>query len=114
MLLLIIRRFPLNSTNPVDFKASNSLAALWSMMLPGLGQMMKGRIMPGIFWSGLVASGYYAFFWPGLVAHALCILDAGFYKGEGSFLDLKTWPKRIGFLVMIALLIGYIYYRNIY
>jgi len=99
--------------NPVDFKPSNSYAAIWSMMLPGLGQMMKGRIMPGLIWAALVASGYYAFFWPGLVIHGLCILDAGFYKGEGSFMDLNTWSKKLSFLILIGFLIGYIYYRNI-
>ena len=103
----------MDSNNPVEFKTDNSLAALWSMMLPGLGQMMKGRIIPGIIWAGIVASGYYAFFWPGLIVHALCILDAGFYKGNGSFMELSSWPKRFAFLILIALLLGYIYYRNI-
>lgn len=102
------------SENPVEYKTPNSLAAIWSMMLPGLGQMMKGRIMPGIFWAALVASGYYAFFWPGLIIHAFCILDAGFYKGEGSFLSLDSWAKRFSFIGLIVSLIGYIYYRNIY
>lgn len=102
------------NSNPVDFQPSNSLAAIWSMMLPGLGQLLKGRVMPGILWAVLVGSGYYAYFWPGLILHACCILDAGFYKGNGSFLSLDTWPKRISFLIMITLLLGYIYYRNVY
>jgi TM2 domain-containing membrane protein YozV len=102
------------SKNPVEYTTPNSLAAVWSMMLPGLGQLMKGRIMPGLFWSVLVAGGYYAFFWPGLILHACCILDAGFYKGDDTFLSLNTWQKRIGFLALIGGLIGYVYYRNIY
>ncbi len=83
------------------------------MMLPGLGQMMKDQVMPGIFWAALVAGGYYAFFWPGLVFHALCILDAAFSKGHESMMDLTSWPKRILFVAMIAALVGYIYYRNV-
>jgi TM2 domain-containing membrane protein YozV len=102
------------STNPVEYKTPNALAAIWSMMLPGLGQMMKGRVMPGIFWSILVAGGYYAFFWPGITMHALCILDAAFYQGDGTFLDLDTWTKKLLFLGLVAGLLGYIYYRNIY
>lgn len=102
------------SDNPVDHKVPNSLAAIWSMMLPGLGQLMKGRIMPGIFWAVLVASGYYAYFWPGLILHALCILDAAFYSNEESFLALDSWGKRFSFLFLIIALVGYIYYRNIY
>ena len=102
------------NANPVEFKAPNSIAAIWSMMLPGLGQLMKGRVMPGIFWAFLVAGGYYAYFWPGLTLHALCILDAGFYKGDGSFLALDNWFKRIAFVVLVLLLVAYIYFRNIY
>jgi TM2 domain-containing membrane protein YozV len=98
--------------NPVDYTTDNFLAAIWSMMLPGLGQMMKGHIMPGIFWAALVAGGYYAFFWPGIIIHTFCILDAAFMKGQGTWLSLETWPKRIGFLTLIAGLVVYIYYRN--
>lgn len=104
----------MDSNNPIDYKTPNALAAIWSMMLPGLGQMMKDRIMPGIFWSILVAAGYYAFFWPGLILHGLCILDAAFYQGNGTFLSLDTWLKKLSFLLLIAFLMAYIYYRNVY
>lgn len=103
-----------DSSNPIEYDTPNSLAAIWSMMLPGLGQMMKGRIMAGIVWGALVSSGYFAYFWPGLVFHALCILDAAFYKGQGSLMSLDTWPKRLGFLGLIGFLLLYIYYRNTY
>lgn len=99
-------------SNPIDYDTPNSLAAIWSMMLPGLGQMMKARIMPGIFWAILVACGYFSYFWPGLILHALCILDAAFYKGHGSFIDLTSWPKRLAFLGLIIFLLSYIVIRN--
>lgn len=104
----------MDTNNPIDYKTPNALAAIWSMMLPGLGQMMKGRIMPGIFWAVLVSAGYFAFFWPGLAFHALCILDAAFYQGDGSFMSLDSWPKRIGFISLIAFLMAYIWFRNVY
>lgn len=100
------------SHNPVDYETSNSLAAIWSMMLPGLGQMMKGRIMPGIFWAVLVSSGYFSYFWPGITLHALCILDAAFYKGNGSFLDMDSWGKRFSFMGLVCSLLVYIVVRN--
>ena len=100
------------STNPVDYKTPNSLAAIWSMMLPGLGQMMKDRIMPGIIWAFLVAGGSFAYVVPGIILHALCILDAAFYKGDGSFMELKTWNQRLGFIVLVGLLLIYIVIRN--
>ena len=100
--------------NPIDYETPNSLAAVWSMMMPGLGQLMKGRVMPGLFWAFFVAGGYFSYFWPGLTLHALCILDAAFYKGKGRFLDLDSWPKRFGFLGVVACMLTYIVIRNHY
>lgn len=100
--------------NPVDYETPNSLAAVWSMMLPGLGQLMKGRVMPGIIWAIIVASGYFSYFWPGLILHALCILDAAFYREQGSFIGLDTWAKRFAFLGLVTFLLAYIVVRNYY
>lgn len=98
--------------NPVDYKTPNSLAAIWSMMLPGLGQMMKGMPIAGIIWCVLTGCGYFSFFWPGLTIHILCVLDAALYKGEGSFIGVSTWPQRFAFLLLIAAIIGYLVLRN--
>lgn len=98
--------------NPVDNKVDNSIAALWSMMLPGLGQLLKGQVMPGIIWAVIVGSGYFAFFWPGLFFHALCILDAAFNKGENSLIGFDTPAKKIVFALLILALLAYIYIRN--
>jgi hypothetical protein len=104
---------PTDNSNPVDRPMPIALTAVWSMMLPGLGQMLKGHIMGGIIWSLSVAAGYYAYFWPGLVLHGLCILDAAFNRGKESWLGLSTWPQRLGLFTLVAVLLGYIYYRNI-
>jgi TM2 domain-containing membrane protein YozV len=93
-----------NNSNPVDYETPNSLAAVWSMMLPGLGQLMKGRIMPGIFWAFFTAAGYYSFFWPGITLHTLCVLDAAFYKG--------LQIKRSQLIFIVGVLVTYIFYRN--
>lgn len=100
------------SENPVDHKVDNSIAAIWSMMLPGLGQLMKGQVMPGIFWALAVGCGYFAFFWPGLIIHGLCILDAAFNKGENSWIGLETLPKKLMFGALIVGLLCYIVIRN--
>lgn len=102
----------IDSENPVNTKIDNSIAAIWSMMLPGLGQLMKGQIMPGIIWAFFVGFGYFAFFWPGLFLHALCILDAAFHKGENSWIGFDTVPKKIMFAALIIALIAYIIARN--
>ena len=98
--------------NPVNHPVDNSIAAIWSMMLPGLGQLMKGQIMPGIFWAMAVGFGYFAFFWPGLILHALCILDAGLNKGTNSWIGADTLAKKIIFGLIILALIAYIIFRN--
>lgn len=100
------------SENPVEHKVDNSIAAIWSMMLPGLGQLMKNQIMPGIFWAFFTGFGYFAFFWPGLFIHALCILDAAFNKGENSWIGFDTLPKKIIFALLVIFLITYIVVRN--
>lgn len=102
----------LSNDNPIDYKTPNSLAAIWSMMLPGLGQLMKGQVMPGLFWAFLTAGGYFAYLWPGLILHLLCVLDAALSKGDGSFLALKGWKQKLGFIFLLAFLLAYIVFRN--
>ena len=98
--------------NPVNLKVDNSIAAIWSMMLPGLGQLIKGQIMPGIFWALAVGFGYFSFFWPGLIIHGLCILDAAFHKGENSWIGFDSVTKKIAFSALVLALLTYIVIRN--
>jgi hypothetical protein len=100
------------SFNPVNTPVDNAIAAIWSMMLPGLGQLLKGEVMGGIFWAFLVGFGYFAFFWPGLIFHSLCILDAAFHHGNSSWLKGRSLVKKILFGCMIILLLIYIVIRN--
>lgn len=91
-------------TNPVDYVTPNSIAAIWSMMLPGLGQLMKRQVIAGIFWAFFVAAGYFAYLWPGLILHTICILDAAFNKGSGS--------NKMSLVSIVAFLLAYIVIRN--
>lgn len=100
------------SDNPVNNEVDNSIAALWSMMLPGLGQLLKGQVMPGIFWALAVGCSYFAYFWPGLLVHSLCILDAAFNKGNNSWIGLDTIWKKALFALIVVALIGYVIFRN--
>jgi hypothetical protein len=99
------------NSNPAIKSVPNSFAAIMTMMLPGLGQMLKGQIMPGIFWALGVGFGYFSYFWPGLVIHAICILDAALSKGEEPEMKSSLTSKLL--VVGLALgLIVYIYIRN--
>ena len=50
--------------------------ALLSFFIPGLGQLVNGRIAAGILWFLFTCIGYAAFIFPGLLLHLICILDA--------------------------------------
>lgn len=102
-----------NNTNPVEYKMPNSLAAIWSMMLPGLGQLLKGMPIPGIIWAIITGCGYFSYFWPGLTLHIFCVLDAAFHQNEGSIMSFKTWPQRLLLIGLAAFLVIYLYYRNV-
>ncbi len=80
--------------NPVDNPVDNSLAAIFTMMLPGLGQMLQGKIIPGIVWSVLVGGGYLVNGWLGLFFHVTCILDAALLGGLSSIFNRTNWLKK--------------------
>ena len=51
-------------------------AAMISLFIPGLGQVCKGQIIPGLCWFFLVGLGYWCFIFPGLILHLACIAHA--------------------------------------
>lgn len=93
--------------NPVNGYIDNTLAAIFTMMLPGLGQMLKERIIPGLIWAVLVGGGYLISGWIGLTIHVLCILDAAFGGGLSTLLKTTSWKKK--FLLILGLTVLLIY-----
>lgn len=58
-------------------KAYNpGVAAVLSFFLPGAGQIYKGQIGVGLGWLAGVGIGYLLFFFPGVVLHIVCIVNA--------------------------------------
>lgn len=51
-------------------------AAVLSFVIPGTGQMYKGRVGAGLCWLFGVAAGYFAFIVPGVILHIACIYNA--------------------------------------
>lgn len=62
---ILIRRAP-----------SPGIAAVLSVLLPGLGQVYAGRLVAGGLWFLLTGLAYWAVLLPGFLAHALCIWSA--------------------------------------
>ena len=55
---------------------SPGVAAVLSVLIPGLGQLYAGRLFAGVMWFLGTAFAYWAILVPGFIAHALCIWSA--------------------------------------
>ncbi len=53
-----------------------ALAAILSLLFPGLGQIYKGQVLNGIVWFFFTALGYVAFVVPGVIMHICCVIGA--------------------------------------
>jgi TM2 domain-containing membrane protein YozV len=62
---LVVRRAP-----------QPGIAAVLSVLLPGLGQVYAGRLLAGGVWFLATGFAYWAVLLPGFVVHALCIWSA--------------------------------------
>jgi TM2 domain-containing membrane protein YozV len=52
------------------------IAAVLSVLLPGLGQVYAGRLLAGGLWFLATGLAYWAVLLPGFLIHALCIWSA--------------------------------------
>lgn len=52
------------------------LAAVLSVLIPGLGQVYSGRLLAGGLWFLATAAGYSMILLPGFLFHALCVWSA--------------------------------------
>ncbi|MEM1013800.1 MAG: hypothetical protein AAGI46_16465 [Planctomycetota bacterium] len=59
-----------------DSGVSGGVAALLSLLIPGVGQMVNGKVGAGIVWLIGTFIGYLLFIVPGLILHIICIVDA--------------------------------------
>jgi len=69
--------------------AGNVISALASFFIPGLGQLIQGRMLPAVIFFLVVVVGY-ALWWLlfipaviGFVAHVWSIIDAAVWKPKG-------------------------------
>ncbi|HSF55067.1 MAG TPA: hypothetical protein VLA71_15035 [Algoriphagus sp.] len=51
-------------------------AAFLTFLIPGWGQMRRGKVKAGLIWMVVVIAGYFLLIVPGLILHGICILDA--------------------------------------
>jgi hypothetical protein len=55
---------------------SPGIAAVLSVLAPGLGQVYTGRLLAGGIWFLATACAYSAVLLPGFLVHALCVWSA--------------------------------------
>ena len=60
----------------------NVIAAVCSFFIPGLGQLVQGRLFAAVF--QFVLAGVLWFFLLGWLVHLYSILDAALYKPKGA------------------------------
>jgi hypothetical protein len=67
---------PVHSRGPSVRFWSPGVAAVLSLIIPGAGQMYKGRVLIGLMWLFVTIVGYLLFILPGFFLHILCIITA--------------------------------------
>ena len=68
------------SNSPAPGSAGNVLAAICSFFIPGLGQLVQGRIFMALIQFVLAAILW--IFWLGWIIHLWSIIDAALYRGR--------------------------------
>ena len=71
---IILRRAP---------RPSPGVAAVLSVLIPGLGQVYAGRLGAGAVWFLATSFAYWAILIPGFLVHALCVWSA--YESAREF-----------------------------
>ena len=64
---------------PVTIKKPDSspgVAAVLSFIIPGAGQIYRGKIGKGLVWLVFVIIGYFLLVVPGFILHLLCVFNA--------------------------------------
>jgi len=61
------------------------IAAVLSVLIPGLGQVYCGRLLAGGLWFVATSLAYWAILVPGFLVHAVCVLSA--------YQSAKEWTR---------------------
>lgn len=75
-------------------EANPGLAAVFSLFVPGAGQLYTGRIVAALLWFLVVSAGY-ALILPGLILHLFCIVSAA-SSAHRLNSNLARWQLQAG------------------
>ena len=71
-----MERYDIDDELVVQRAPTPGIAAVLSVLLPGLGQIYTGRLGAGALWFLATGFGYWAVLVPGFLIHALCVWSA--------------------------------------
>jgi TM2 domain-containing membrane protein YozV len=72
----------MEATHRAQTRPSDAAAAVLSLLVPGAGQIYKGRTAIGLLWLVLTAAGYLTVLMPGIFLHFLCVFQAYWMPGD--------------------------------
>ena len=91
---------------------SRGRSALFSVLVPGCGQLCSGKTVAAIIWLPAVILAYLASPYLGLAAHSICVLDATKRDNHGLVEDgrdarISKWGTCVlGTMVLVLLVIA--------
>ena len=65
-------------------RPNDAVAAVLSLVIPGAGQIYKGKTLVGIAWLVFTTLGYLALVLPGMLLHFICIFHAAAAEPDGA------------------------------
>ena len=66
----------MEAAHGAQFGPSDTVAAVLSLIIPGAGQIYKGKPWIGLAWLALTVGGYLTVLVPGMFLHFLCVFHA--------------------------------------
>jgi len=66
----------MEAAHRAQFGASDTAAAVLSLLIPGAGQIYKGRTWIGLLWLVFTVAGYLTVLVPGMFLHFLCVFQS--------------------------------------
>ena len=66
----------MEAASHVHIRSNDTVAAVLSLIIPGAGQIYKGKMLMGIAWLVLTVLGYLTLVMPGMLLHFVCVFHA--------------------------------------
>lgn len=90
---------PVEPDERAEAASLGCVGAIVSLLMPGVGQLVQGRLLSGLGWIFAVVLGYTTFTPAGYLLHFLCVLNAA--RGKAAPMS-KAIPAHTGYAIIIT------------